>query len=54
VLLLIKSRAQGCEIVLTGRGATRAIEEASDYVTYVKKEKHPFDKGVVSRCGIDY
>jgi cob(I)alamin adenosyltransferase len=54
VLALIRSRAQNCEIILTGRGATRAIEEASDYVTYVKKEKHPFDNGVISRCGIDY
>ena len=54
VLALIRSRAQNCEIILTGRGATRAIEEASDYVTYVKKEKHPFDKGIISRCGIDY
>ena len=54
VLALIRSRAQNCEIILTGRGATRAIEEASDYVTYVKKEKHPFDRGTVSRCGIDY
>jgi len=54
VLALIKARAQNCELILTGRGATRAIEEASDYVTYVNKEKHPFDKGVISRCGIDY
>ncbi len=54
VLALIRSRAQNCEIILTGRGATRAIEEASDYVTYVKKEKHPFDRGIISRCGIDY
>ena len=54
VLALVKSRAQNCELILTGRGATRAVEEASDYVTYVKKEKHPFDKGIISRCGIDY
>ena len=54
VLALINSRAQDCEIILTGRGATRAIEEASDYVTYVNKEKHPFDTGIISRCGIDY
>jgi cob(I)alamin adenosyltransferase len=54
VLGLIKARAPNCELVLTGRGATLAVEEASDYVTYVRKGKHPFDKGVVSRCGIDY
>ncbi|MFA6214083.1 MAG: cob(I)yrinic acid a,c-diamide adenosyltransferase [Candidatus Micrarchaeia archaeon] len=54
VLAIIRDRSPGCELILTGRGATRAIEEASDYVTYVRKEKHPFDRGVLSRCGIDY
>jgi len=54
VLSLVRARAQNCELILTGRGATRAIEEASDYVTYVQKKKHPFDSGVISRCGIDY
>ena len=54
VLALVKSRAQNCEIILTGRGATRAIEEASDYVAHVSKGKHPFDNGVISRCGVDY
>ena len=54
VLELIRAKAPSCELILTGRGATSAIEEAADYVTYVKKEKHPFDKGVFSRAGIDY
>ncbi|MCX8197637.1 MAG: cob(I)yrinic acid a,c-diamide adenosyltransferase [Candidatus Micrarchaeota archaeon] len=54
VLNLLKSKSPSCEIVLTGRGATKAIEEASDYLTYVNKGKHPFDKGVISRAGIDY
>lgn len=54
VLSLVRNRAGACEIILTGRGATKAIEEIADYVTYVQKKKHPFDKGVISRCGIDY
>jgi cob(I)alamin adenosyltransferase len=54
VLFLIRGRAINCEIILTGRGATPAIEEIADYVTYVQKKKHPFDAGVISRCGIDY
>lgn len=54
VLSLIRTRAPNCEIILTGRGSTSAIEEAADYVSYVQKRKHPFDKGVISRCGIDY
>lgn len=54
VLELIGNRAPSCEIILTGRGATPAIEEAADYVTNAQKVKHPFDQGTLSRCGIDY
>jgi cob(I)alamin adenosyltransferase len=54
LLSLIKGKHPSCELILTGRGATRAVEDASDYVTYVNKIKHPFDKGVLSRAGIDY
>lgn len=54
LLSLIKSKHPSCELILTGRGATQKIEDASDYVTYVNKIKHPFDKGTLSRAGIDY
>jgi len=54
VLSLLRSRSGACEIILTGRGSTQAIEEIADYVTYVQKKKHPFDSGIISRCGIDY
>ena len=54
VLQLISAKHPSCELVLAGRGATKRIEAASDYVTYVGKVKHPFDRGVLSRPGIDY
>ena len=54
VLSLMGKRSSGCEIILTGRDATAAIEEAADYVSYATKKKHPFDKGLLSRPGIDY
>ena len=54
VIALIKSRAPSCEMILTGRGSTPAIEEVSDYVSSVEKKKHPFDKGILSRSGVDY
>jgi cob(I)alamin adenosyltransferase len=54
VLDLISQKARSCELILTGRGATPAIEEESDYVSYVQKRKHPFDSGTLSRAGIDY
>ena len=54
LLQLIEKKSRGCELILTGRGATQNIEDAADYVTYVGKVKHPFDKGVLSRAGVAY
>lgn len=42
------------EIVITGHKRPEALFEASDYVTLVHKEKHPFDKGIKARRGIEY
>jgi len=42
------------EFVITGRKATQAMKERADYITVMKKEKHPFDKGISARKGIEY
>ena len=42
------------EIILTGRGATDELIEMADLVTEMKKIKHPFDKGVAARRGIEF
>jgi cob(I)alamin adenosyltransferase len=54
VLRIINARKPYVELVLTGRGAPKEIMEASDYVTIMKRVKHPFTKGIRSRYGIDY
>ena len=41
-------RAQ-CEVVLTGRDPSPEMQEAADYVTEMKKIKHPFDQGIGAR-----
>ncbi len=51
---LIERRDQAVEIVLTGRGATPDLLELADLVTEMKKVKHPFDRGVSARRGIEY
>ncbi|OHB63529.1 MAG: hypothetical protein A2Y76_13575 [Planctomycetes bacterium RBG_13_60_9] len=51
---LIEQRDPGVEIVLTGRGATPELIGLADLVTEMKKIKHPFDKGVPARRGIEY
>jgi cob(I)alamin adenosyltransferase len=51
---LVEQRAPRVELVLTGRGATPELIALADLVTEMKKVKHPFDKGVQARAGIDY
>ena len=42
------------EVVLTGRDPSPAMLEAANYVTEMRKVKHPFDQGVPARPGIEY
>jgi len=51
---IIDRREPAVEIVLTGRGATQELIEMADLVTEMKKIKHPFDKGVPARRGIEF
>lgn len=51
---LIDRRDPAVEIVLTGRGATAELIKLADLVTEMKNVKHPFDKGVPARRGIEY
>ena len=53
LLAFLYNRPSGWEIVLTGRGPSAALLEAADYVTEMKKEKHPFDRGIAARDGIE-
>ncbi len=54
LLALLRGKPAGLEVVLTGRGPTQALLDAADYVTEMKKVKHPFDQGVRARRGIEY
>ena len=54
VKALIDKRDPAVEIILTGRDATAELMELADLVTEMKNIKHPFDKGVAARRGIEY
>ena len=51
---VIKTRDSHVEIVLTGRGAPQELIEMADLVTEMKNIRHPFDKGVTARRGIEF
>ncbi len=42
------------EIVLTGRNPNKKLIELADYISEIKKVKHPFDNGIMARKGIEY
>ncbi|MDR1412301.1 MAG: cob(I)yrinic acid a,c-diamide adenosyltransferase, partial [Spirochaetaceae bacterium] len=50
---LIKDKPAGLEIVLTGRNPTPWLAEAADYFSDVRKVKHPYDRGIKARAGIE-
>lgn len=42
------------EIVLTGRYPSESLLAWADYITEMKKVRHPFDQGVKARKGIEF
>ena len=50
---IIDKRDPAVEIVLTGRGAAKELIALADLVTEKKDIKHPFDKGLPARRGIE-
>lgn len=54
VISLIKKKPSHVELILTGRRADTRLIEMADLVTEMVKVKHPFDKGVKARKGIEY
>ena len=54
VIQKMKEKPQNVEIVITGRRAPEEIIEIADLVTEMKEVKHPYQKGVEARRGIEY
>ncbi|SNS76698.1 cob(I)yrinic acid a,c-diamide adenosyltransferase [Anaerovirgula multivorans] len=53
VLTILKNKPDHIEMVLTGRNAPEALIDIADYVTEMGMVKHPFEKGVYARKGIE-
>ncbi len=50
----LDSLPEPCEVVLTGRNAPEFLLARADYVTRFQAEKHPFERGVPAREGIEF
>ena len=54
VVKKIKGKPQNVEVVITGRRAPQEIIEIADLVTEMREVKHPYQKGVEARRGIEF
>jgi len=54
VMALIRDKPPGVELILTGRKAHPELVRVADLVTECLKVKHPYDRGIGSRRGIEY
>jgi cob(I)alamin adenosyltransferase len=54
VLKLINEKHPNTELILTGRHAPEVILEAADLVTRMECVKHPYQKGIEARRGIEF
>lgn len=52
-LEFLKNKPEKLEVVLTGRDPGQELIALADYVTEMKKIKHPFDQGIPARKGIE-
>lgn len=53
LLDFLKKKPKELEVVMTGRNPIPEIIELADYVSEICKRKHPKDKGILARKGIE-
>lgn len=53
-LQLIIDKPVKMDLVLTGRFASKELTEKADLVTEMKEVKHPYQKGILAKKGIDF
>ena len=49
----LKNKPEHLEVILTGRDPSPGLIELADYVSEIRKVKHPFDRGLPARRGIE-
>ena len=54
LLDFLKNRPEHLEVVLSGRNPSGELSALADYISEIRKVKHPFDQGLSSRKGIEW
>lgn len=54
VLKLLKACPSSLEVVITGRNPPPQLLEQADYITEMKKQRHPYERGIAAREGVEW
>ncbi len=54
IVNFLKAKPESLEVIMTGRNAPSELIELSDYVSEINEIKHPFNKGINARKGIEF
>ena len=54
VLRFLKTKPEQLEVALSGRDPSEELCDLADYISEIRKVKHPYDRGVPARKGIEF
>ena len=54
LLDFLRHKPEGLEAAVTGRNPSDALMAEADYITEMVKRRHPFDRGVAARKGVEF
>lgn len=54
LLRFLERKPQNLELILTGHEVSQKLLDKADYVTELRKIKHPYDEGLPARKGIEF
>jgi cob(I)alamin adenosyltransferase len=53
VISFLQNKPRNLEVIMTGRNPSQPLIDTADYVSEIIKRKHPFDRGIGARIGIE-
>ncbi len=54
VVDFLKNKPEDLEVVLTGRNPSEELLAVADYVSEIRKIRHPLDSGIAAREGVEF
>ena len=54
LLDFLRHKPEGLEVAVTGRNPSEALMAEADYITEMVKRRHPFDRGIAARKGVEF